>query len=368
MLRIAATIVLGLVPAFAQEETRSAQYATDGIEVPGAYADEPLAAFSAQRAANYLNGGAVAWSRQKGCVTCHTNGTYGVIRPALTKELGAPNKEVRDFYISELNEFRKVKVEDLYSGTNSAQVIYIAAGLAEWDAHVTGELSEETNEALRLMFSAQQESGTWTSLDCWPPFESSAYQEATVAAMAIGTAPGWLKSVEQDEELSTSVNLLKKYLRETQAPHEYAQVLRLWAANRVEGLVSESQQKSALKMLTEKQNADGGWSLRDFAKPEQWGGGNRAQKLKSEPEFEDPPSDGHMTGLALIVLQANGLSADGQVIQRGVKWLKENQRKSGRWWTRSLNTDGPHYITYSGTAYPMLALKLAGELEVTGDK
>lgn len=368
MLRLFAIVVFCAAAAIGQDEQRAHQYESGEIKVSGAWADEPLAEFSASRAADYLTGGAVAWSRQKGCVTCHTNGTYGVIRPALTKELGPPDKEVRDFYISELTEFQKVKVEDLYSGTNSAQVIYIAASLAEWDASVTGELSEETDTALRMMFSAQKETGTWSSLDCWPPFESSAYQEATVAAMAMEIAPGWLKSIEEDEELQKSIALLKTYLKETSPPHEYAHVLRLWASSRVAGLLSDSDRMAALELLASKQKSDGGWSIRAFAQPEEWGGGNRAEKLKGEPEFEDPPSDGHMTGLALIVLQANGVTPDRPAIQRGVKWLKENQRESGRWWTRSLNTDGPHYITYSGTAYPLLALKLAGELKTETDK
>ena len=42
--------------------------------------------------------------------------------------------------------------------------------------------------------------------------------------------------------------------------------------------------------------------------------------------------------------------------------MKQNQRESGRWWTRSLNNDSSHFITYSGTAYPLLALGLCGEL------
>ena len=66
--------------------------------------------------------------------------------------------------------------------------------------------------------------------------------------------------------------------------------------------------------------------------------------------------------IALIVLLETGVDSDDEQIQRGVKWIKENQRESGRWWTRSLNTDRQHYITYSGTAYPLLALQLAGAL------
>ena len=70
-----------------------------------------------------------------------------------------------------------------------------------------------------------------------------------------------------------------------------------------------------------------------------------------------------MTGLALLVLKEAGISSDDSTIQRGVQWLKREQRASGRWWTRSLNTDKYHFITYSGTAYPLLALALCGELD-----
>jgi hypothetical protein len=37
--------------------------------------------------------------------------------------------------------------------------------------------------------------------------------------------------------------------------------------------------------------------------------------------------------------------------------LQSNQRESGRWFTRSLNTDKYHYITNAGTAFAVLVLK-----------
>jgi squalene-hopene/tetraprenyl-beta-curcumene cyclase len=69
-----------------------------------------------------------------------------------------------------------------------------------------------------------------------------------------------------------------------------------------------------------------------------------------------------MTGLAIIVLREAGIPAGDPALARGVSWLQSNQRESGRWWTRSLNTDTFHYITYSGTAYPLLALALCDSL------
>jgi len=69
-----------------------------------------------------------------------------------------------------------------------------------------------------------------------------------------------------------------------------------------------------------------------------------------------------MTGLAVIVLRDAGIPADDKRIQAAVHWLKTNQRESGRWWTRSLNTDTYHFITFSSTGYSLLALAKCGEL------
>ena len=44
-------------------------------------------------------------------------------------------------------------------------------------------------------------------------------------------------------------------------------------------------------------------------------------------------------------------------IQKGVNCLRANQRESGRWFVRSLNTDKFHYITNAGTSFAVLALK-----------
>ena len=62
-----------------------------------------------------------------------------------------------------------------------------------------------------------------------------------------------------------------------------------------------------------------------------------------------------------IRLRQAGVAASEEPIRRGVAWLKANQRASGRWFTRSLNSDGRHYISNAGTAYAILALKACGE-------
>jgi squalene-hopene/tetraprenyl-beta-curcumene cyclase len=367
MRRLSALMTAGLVAvvfsqaAFADDP--APQYEAGEIKVPPAAADEPVIDFSLEKASQHLEYGSVAWGQQRNCVSCHTNGTYLFIRPALTPMLGKPGTATRDFFVSQLKMLSEQETRKLKrSGTRPAQVIYIAAGLAEWDAHVSKQLSPETDQALRLMFELQDDMGTWFSLTCWPPFESSAYQEAHMAAMAVASAPGWVESLPEDDAVRGRIDLLKKYIRETAPPHDYARVLQLWTALRLDGILDADQKADATKLLLSKQQTDGGWSIRQFSEPEQWGEGNRAAKLRAEPEFDSPPSDGHMTGLALLVLQESGVPSDRSELQRGLDWIRKNQRESGRWWTRSLNTDKWHFITYSGTAYPLLALQNANAL------
>ncbi len=340
-------------------EDAAPQYEFEELTVDAASADEPLnPMLSIESALEHLDHGALAWSRQRKCVTCHTNGSYMVIRPALTPQFGKPRESIREFFVEQLQQYVATEREKLQVGTRPAQVIYVAAGLAEWDAHVTRKLSAETDEALRLMFALQRESGTWGSADCWPPLESSAYHLATVAAMAAATAPGWLESLQgaNSEQALAGVSELHTYLQQTSPPHDYGRLLLLWTSTRVPNLIDESLKQELIETVWSHQQEDGGWSIRTFASPESWGRGNRAEKIRAEPDFDNPPSDGHQTGLAVLVLREAGVLANDPRLQRAVQWLTTNQRKSGRWWTRSLNTDSWHFITYSGTAYALLAL------------
>ena len=61
------------------------------------------------------------------------------------------------------------------------------------------------------------------------------------------------------------------------------------------------------------------------------------------------------------------MAADDPVIDFGVKWLKKNQRESGRWFTRSLNNDKAHYIANAGSAFAVMALEACGELAAKGE-
>ena len=345
-----------------ESPSKRPQYEFEGIVVPPAHQDEEIRkTFSLQAAAEYLQQGALSWARKRKCVTCHTTGSYLRMRPALTSRLGKPPEEIRELFLSSYNKLKALEPAEKKGGVHPTQAAYVAAGLAQWDKHVTGRLSAETTAAMELLFEFQGDDGSWGNKPCWPPLESSAYQGTTVALLAAAAAPEWLKSI--DEETRARFEKGKRYLLDPGPPHDYGRLLLLWVATRIPDLLAESgDRKKIIDMALRHQRPDGGWSIRTFARPEEWGDGSRAEKLRGEAEFDSPPSDGHMTGLVILVLRDAGIAADDERIQKGTRWLLTHQRASGRWWTRSLNTDSWHFITFSGTLYPLVALEKCGLL------
>jgi squalene-hopene/tetraprenyl-beta-curcumene cyclase len=349
----AAAGALWPVPFLYQYHSKDATYLRPSAE-------EPAIPFTPKLALDYMERGAEAWTSEWKCVACHTNGSYMVVRPLLTAQFGPPQTALRDFFVTRL---REELASERKPEWDSTEAVYVAAGLAIWDAHITHHLSPETAQALDSMFKVQRADGDWTiSDDNNPPLESSRYQLATVAARAIGNAPGWL-ALQRGKPVEAKIELLESYLRaQRKMQGDYDRTDLLWASTELPGLLDAKQKSELVEMILKHQRADGGWSIREFAQPEEWGKGNRAEKLRAEAEFTNPPSDGHMTGLAIIALRKAGVPASDKRIRRGVAWLLANQRSSGRWWTRSLNRDGWQFITYSGTVYPLLALAMCNAL------
>ena len=83
------------------------------------------------------------------------------------------------------------------------------------------------------------------------------------------------------------------------------------------------------------QNADGSW-----------------------PAFRGDDAEGcWTTSLAVITLLGHNDSS----AQRGIQWLKDHQRQSGRWFTPSQSWHQRNLISNAGTAYAVMALKACEE-------
>lgn len=342
-------------------EAETPQYESGDIKIVAARADEPMReSFSLTAAKEYLAQSSQAWTEKRNCVSCHTNGTFMQLAPSLGRLFTEQVDSHRKFFLLESSKFQRAPASAIKTGLKPTQLAYVASGLAAYD-ETKGQLSPETKATLDLMLTVQSEDGSYSNLDCWPPFESSSYHGATVAAMALATAPGYLSQVNEAQQ--KQIDVLQNYLQKTKPPHDYGRLLLLQVGMKWKGLISDELQQETIAMILKHQQKDGGWAMRTFATPETWGGGSRKDKLNAEPNKDAPASDGHQTGLAIMLLRESGTPADHPAIQAGIKWIKSNQRESGRWWTRSLNTDGPHFITYSGTFYPLRALQLCGELD-----
>lgn len=307
---------------------------------------------SAESAREYLDGATQLWAKQKRCISCHTHGVYSIVRPALAPQLGEPPSELREFLVAESE--RIIRGEGL-NGSSPTQLAYIARGLAEWDAHIGGGSTPETDRALRHLFDLQTDEGALPTDYRWPPINSDSYHGAVMALMAAATTPDWLDDL-REEKLLRQLEKMKQYVRDS-ATNNHHRLLRLWASSRVPGLLEAAEREAVIEMIERRQLADGGWSVQSFDQAENLASGRRLSDLKADPYYRSPRGDGYQTGLVVVVLREAGVDEDHPPIRRAVEWLRRNQRTSGRWWTKSLNADSRfHYISFSGSAYATLAL------------
>jgi squalene-hopene/tetraprenyl-beta-curcumene cyclase len=313
-------------------------------------ATEPIATkLSLKKAAEFLDNSSLAWTRQRKCGTCHTNYPYLMARVHLKE--GSPDA------VNEVRKFFEGRVANWDGDDKTAkprwdtEVVATAAALAINDAMTTGKLHPLTRTALDRAWTLQQKDGSWSWLKCdWPPMEHDDYYGAVFAALGVGYAPdGYAKS----EAAKDGLEKLRGYLRKTPPPDLHHKAMLLWASVRLDGLMSDAEKKATVKELRAKQRPDGGWNLTSLG----------AWKRRDGTANDHTDSDGYATGLAVVVLREAGVPADDEQLQRAVKWLKSNQRESGRWFTKSLNTDKLHYITHAGTSFAVLALKACDALD-----
>jgi hypothetical protein len=201
------------------------QYKSEGIAIPAATAGERVVPFgpdSVRAAVRYLDDGAVAWVRESECIACHTTGVYMSERVQLSSLLGPPREEVRKNFAAGVPAKPPAPANNLLKGY---EAIWRSLGLATWDKHVTGKLSEETDRSLRDMLARQTPDGTWgRGGKVEIPYTTTAFERAVQAARALAAAPGWLDALS-DDEMVRRVGRLKKALRDHKPRNDYERVL-----------------------------------------------------------------------------------------------------------------------------------------------
>ncbi len=353
------------------------QYKSKDIEVPAATPDEPkvktFGPETVRAAAKYLDDGAHYWVRERSCLACHSTGVYMLERSVLTKQLGKPSEEVRNDFIKSVPQTAGKPGDG-----NAATSVWRSLGLASWDRHVEGKLSEHTDRSLRHTVMILPDDNMYNTIKLIEiPYITTRFELTVQAMRAMVTAPGWLATLK-DPDLLTRVERIKKHLRDHQPINDYELALELQLANLMPELVSKEQREAAIAMLWGKQLPDGGWSTRRMSDLLKWRlevhpaterqpwkeamDPTVVKLIQNLPDAANPGSDPYMTAFAIVLLRESGVPASDPRIQRGIAWLKENQRETGRWWMHSLYRGNYNYITYISTAQALRALALCDEL------
>ena len=198
----------------------------------------------------------------------------------------------------------------------------------------------------------------------------------TAVALSVGVAPeGYARS----QAARKGMEGIRKFLRANPPASLHERSMLLWASGHLDGLVSDKDHDQTIHDLLTAQRPDGGWSLANLVDNVKQVKGLADQLKKSQEKpgygtdflayvgrshvYESPlTSDGYATGFSIYVLRQAGVPATDRRIERGIAWLKRNQRVSGRWFTPSQAFHTQHLISNAGTAYAVLALHACGEI------
>jgi squalene-hopene/tetraprenyl-beta-curcumene cyclase len=272
---------------------------------------------------------------------------YLMARPALAS-VERDSGEVRRFFEAYLER------QNEKGGLKPYEPVVVAAALAFNDAQRAGGLEESTREALDTMWTTQREDGGWDWPKCgWAPMEVDDHFGVTLAALAVGVAPG---NYQETEEARGGLERMRDFLRRHESPSLHHRIMVAWASLRVQGLMEELARRQVLDDVLSKQLADGGWSTPGLLVD--WKEYQRKDGKPHTPEV----ADAYGTGLALIFSREMGIPPGDPRLRAAIAWLKRHQRASGKWFTRSPAEDSKHYISNTGTAYAVLALQACGEL------
>ena len=323
------------------------------------------------------------------CISCHTQATFGLARPALRHQLGERQPSAQEQIMLASIEKRVRGWRDMqpfYSdalyGTGkeiesrNAESVLNAIILASYDTP-RQNMSERTRMAFDNAWALQSKTGpdagawVWQDFD-YTPWESkeSQYHWAALMAVTLGkecrnvrlsrdavvNTPGEeSKTYCADAKIAANLKLLLDYLRSHYSSQPIVnKVVALWANKYFPGIVGSDQMPALIDAINRLQQEDGGWSLSNL------GTWQRRDKTPLETR-----SDGYATGLIVLVLEeVTSTSKTNSRVTRGRTWLEANQDKTtGAWpaWSLNKNRDPKspigQFMSDAATSYAVLALE-----------
>jgi hypothetical protein len=324
------------------------------------------AGWDAEKAAQYLDDRMDMWldkatklrtgEGKTACISCHAVVPYLLARPALRKAMRVTNPTPQEVKL--LREITQrvdnyASQEPLYGGqpgpARGTEAVLNALILALEDARQNRELvSEPTRKAFQQLWENQRPDGGWDWLNLGTEPDESAdaqYYGAALAAIAVGSAPGFVKSNEANT--ASHIDKLRAYLNGNCAGQNlYNRAWALLASTRLKGLLSPEQRGGLRAELQANQNDDGGWSLYRLG-PWRWSKTTAPFAPPGKPDLALlAKSDGYATGLIAFVLRQAGSPSDDPTLKKATDWLKANQKEFHMnphlwklWRAHSLNYD-----------------------------
>src|SRR5215472_7231178 len=243
-------------PAAAANRSEEAAARLDKPETKNANSWDPkaAAAYLDRRQSWWMDWPRAQRDHETFCVSCHTAVPYALSRSALRTSLAeqAPSPSERRLLDNVTKRVRLWKqVEPFYKDaergryksveSRGTESVLNALILSSRDAQ-SGQLSSDARTAFENMWAEQQATGTQKGAWLWLRFKNepweaddSDYFGATLAAVAVGIAPG---NYRETSELKTNIKLLREYLnREFAAQTTMNRVLLLWAKAKLPGLL-----------------------------------------------------------------------------------------------------------------------------------
>jgi hypothetical protein len=309
------------------------------VSAQGPQAKRTDAGATIERGLRFLAKDALAWRDKHNCVSCH-HASLVVWSMREAKERG---HGVDETVLAELTKWVAESGDGKTGVARPAGVPKALNPKAVWFALALSadpKPDAVTRKGLELLWKTvktdQTDNGSWSS---WPETRPPIFGNSDESMTALATLAMLSAAATGDAEARVVRDKGVKWLVGTKTDFDSQSIaLRLVLWTKLGRPVNEWQ--PLVRLIKERQNADGGWS-----------------------QTKDMASDAWASGQALYALAHAGVKPDDPAIQRGHAFLIKTQREDGSWrmTSRPVKPGGPGSnslipITGAGTAWAVLGL------------
>src|SRR5439155_11651888 len=121
-------------------------------------------------------------------------------------------------------------------------------------------------------------------------------------------------------EAQDGLTKLRRHIHKDPPANLHGDLMLLWASLHLDGLMTADERAAVVRSILSMNGHDGGWGFGTL-------------ESRPTPGSAQMPSDGYSTAFTVYVFRQAGMRATQPEIVRGIRWLRANQRVSGRWVT-----------------------------------